>query len=145
MNMPLFMPAKHLMYRNAFTRDGNLGNVNPIYDKTNATRPQIEHPYRPFGIGTFDAMRYWLEFSDFVLFPHVVYFDHLRDLFKKLLTTDLQVVSNQMKEVNARRHTETLNTWTKMLHQTLGRGCNPLNIDVVFHLFSLLGEIGQVP
>jgi hypothetical protein len=41
---------------------------------------------------------YWLQMSDFYVWPHIQYFDDFSDLKQKLQTTDLKSIHKKMKE-----------------------------------------------
>ena len=62
-----------------------------------------------------DAIRYWLKYADFYQWPHVVYYSSVDDLVQKLATTDLQAVSERMKEHNAKVAFEVKQTWSKIM------------------------------
>jgi len=124
MNMPIFLPAKHWLYRLSFNRDGNLGRTTGEYDvipeDPNTGKdpiPQHQHPYRPFAISKFDAQRYWIHWSEFILFPHVIYFENLQELMHKLLTIDYQSISQRMAEVNIRRREQTIHQWSTAIEK----------------------------
>jgi len=65
-----------------------------------------------------DAIQYWIKFADFYQLPHITYFDSVNDLIDKLgklTTTELQQISNKMKEYNAAALKDLLGKWQKIL------------------------------
>jgi len=65
-----------------------------------------------------DAIRYWIKFADFYQMPHITYFDSVGDLVHKLgklTATELQQISDRMKEANALALEELLGKWKTIL------------------------------
>jgi replicative DNA helicase len=56
-------------------------------------------------------MSYWLKFSDFYQFPHLILFDSWEDLIQKSITTNFQEVSQKMKEYNKVYKKNLINQW----------------------------------
>ena len=62
-----------------------------------------------------DAVKYWLKFADFYQWEHVIYFDSVEDLVHKMLTVDLNEISNRMKEYNAQVRHDIKEIWSRVL------------------------------
>jgi hypothetical protein len=58
-----------------------------------------------------DAISYWMSFSDFYQFPHLIYFDSWADLLEKALNTDFLEVSNKMKLFNLKFENNLIDQW----------------------------------
>src|SRR5207244_1007040 len=71
-------------------RKSNSSNVREVV-------PDIPNPHDAFDR---DAIRYWLKFSDFYQWPHIIYYHSTDDLVKKLHSTNLQSISAKMKTYN---------------------------------------------
>ncbi|CAF5209028.1 unnamed protein product [Rotaria magnacalcarata] len=65
-----------------------------------------------------DAIRYWLKFSDFYQWPHIIYFNSTDDLLIKLKTTNFQQVSANMKVYNANLRKHLFEQWRQILQRT---------------------------
>jgi hypothetical protein len=63
----------------------------------------------------YDAIRYWLNLSDFYRWPHITYYYSTEDLVKKLLTTNFQEISLRMKHYNTQLRYSLLKKWDKIL------------------------------
>jgi hypothetical protein len=120
MNIPLFFPSLDLLtdwdytYRVVTERtwdriSGNLKNSSVI---PGVLTSDIPDPNNEFDR---NAIRYWLQFSDFYQWPHIIYFNSTDDLAKKLMNTNLIEVSQNMKIYNA-NVTKTLHEkWRQIL------------------------------
>ncbi|CAF3599113.1 unnamed protein product [Rotaria socialis] len=126
MNIPLFVPSLdlltewHYTYQvvNERTWDGisrKLGNASRI---SGVLGPDIPDPNNDLDR---DAIRYWLKFSDFYQWPHIIYFNSTDDLLIKLKTTNFQQVSENMKVYNANLRKHLFEQWRQILQRT-----NPL-------------------
>jgi hypothetical protein len=62
------------------------------------------------------AIRYWLNFSDFYQWPHIIYYESTDDLIKKLNTINFRMVSKKMKEYNEQFSKNLLQKWQKILN-----------------------------
>lgn len=123
MGMPIFMPSRMWLYRLVFNRDALHSVVvreagSHIIEGTEVS-PKHIHPFPPTRISTFDEMRYWINWSDFVTFPHIQHFSNLQELVNMLVSCDYEKVSQAMKKVNEKRRIDTLHTWHGILEETL--------------------------
>ncbi len=64
-----------------------------------------------------NAIRYWLQFSDFYQWPHITYFNSIDDLAIKLITTNLPEVSRNMKKYNANVKKTLHEQWRQILER----------------------------
>lgn len=72
-----------------------------------------------------DAIRFWLKFSDFYQWPHIVYYESVDDLVNKMAAADLKNISAAMHQHNTLVKQDIKRTWSKVLLKvTEGR---PLN------------------
>ena len=62
-----------------------------------------------------DAVFYWLQFSDFYQWPHIIYYESVEDLVNKMLTVDLAEISRRMAKYNYRVGQLIKDTWSKVL------------------------------
>jgi len=123
MGMPIFMPDRMWLYRLVFNYDALHERVirkvgGHIIEGIDVS-PKHVHPYPPTRMLSFDERRYWINWSDFVTFPHIQHFSNLQELTSMLLKSDYKKISEDMKQVNKRRRIETLRTWHGVLDETL--------------------------
>ncbi|ELU01816.1 hypothetical protein CAPTEDRAFT_203186 [Capitella teleta] len=64
-----------------------------------------------------ESLKYWIPFSDFYQWPHVIIFNTLDELIIKMRTTDLNTVSQLMKQHNLQEKERVMNIWKKVLLQ----------------------------
>jgi hypothetical protein len=62
-----------------------------------------------------DGVRYWLQFSDFYVFPHVILFDSWEDLAQKLAKADLRSISKAMCAFNKEQLAQIEADWREVL------------------------------
>ncbi|CAF3241234.1 unnamed protein product [Rotaria sp. Silwood2] len=122
MNIPLFFPSLdlltewHYTYRvvNERTWDGISGNIKNASRISGVLGPDIPDPNNEFDR---DAIRYWLKFSDFYQWPHIIYFNSTDELVIKLKTTNLAQVSSNMKVYNANFKKNLFEQWRQILQR----------------------------
>ena len=110
--IPIFVPSVN-MWSDITDRSirykpycGNVSDIRPFKDNL--------HNYSPNDEGK-EAYQYWVKYSDFYLWPHVVIFESWEDLIHKLNTLDLNKISNDMKDFNYVREADLLDNWCKIL------------------------------
>ena len=120
LSIPLFMPSmEYLHHKRTVAGDRTFVTPpycrNPSMDKEMKAHPSSIHPYSPNADLEQDAEAefYWLQLADFFQFPHIIYFDNVQDLERKLSTTDFDQVHKLMVEENERKKEALLNTWCK--------------------------------
>jgi hypothetical protein len=120
MSIPLLFPSLHLLtkwqYEYGVVSERTWDNVN-YGRKPNGSRIKgmflsIPDPNNEFDC---EAIRYWLNLSDFYQWPHIVYYESIEDLVKKLLTTDFQDISAKMKNYNKQVRYSLFEKWGKIL------------------------------
>ena len=62
-----------------------------------------------------DAVHYWLLFSDFYQWPHIIHFASVEDLADKMLTVDLNEISRRMARHNQQVRQQIKDTWSSIL------------------------------
>ncbi|CAF2121680.1 unnamed protein product [Rotaria magnacalcarata] len=120
MSIPLLVPSLDLLtewqYQYGVVNERTWDNLN--YGKRpNGSRITGESRNVPDPNDEFDrnAIRYWLNFSDFYQWPHFVYYNSIEDLAGKLFTTDFQDISVKMKSYNRQLRYSLLKKWRKIL------------------------------
>jgi hypothetical protein len=73
-----------------------------------------EEPFDPNDEFNKDAVSYWLSFSDFYHFPHIILFDSWQDAVNKLATIDLEDISRKMLQHSQLVEKELVKTWGKI-------------------------------
>ena len=114
-----------LQVMNERTWDGVYGK-RPSKSSIKAHESQANIP-DPNNEQNTDAIRYWIKFADFYQMPHIMYFDSVRDLIEKLgkiTPTELQQISDKMKEYNAATLKELLDKWSTILTVIAKRSTN---------------------
>ncbi|CAF3961558.1 unnamed protein product, partial [Rotaria sordida] len=94
MNIPPFFPSLDLLTEWYFTYCVvNERTWNSVFEKKNNASivsgvldPHISDTNNEFNP---HAIRYWLKFSDFCQWPHIIYFNSTDELVIKLMTTNL--------------------------------------------------------
>jgi len=122
MNIPLFFPSLdlltdwHYKYRVVKERtwDGVSGNLKNSSVISGALGSDIPDPNNEFDR---NAIRYWLQFSDFYQWPHIIYFNSTDDLAMKLIKTNLTEVSRNMKIHNANLTKNLHEQWRQILER----------------------------
>ena len=90
-----------------------------LKDSDMVPHPNSIHPYSPNLQENIDkeAEYYWLQLSDFSLWPHVTYFDDFKDLERKLEEADFEKIHKLMMKENGRRKKELVNNWCKVFNK----------------------------
>ena len=69
--------------------------------KSNINRhPNSKHPHDPNNEKSAEAIKYWLQFSDFYVWPHITIYDSFEDLIGKIDSADLAAQSKKILEHN---------------------------------------------
>jgi hypothetical protein len=109
MCIPLIAPSVdllvkwHMQYRMVSERTWDMAlhnretSASVLPRHTEASPLHVFDPNDEFNA---DGVRYWLQFSDFYIFPHVILFDSWEDLAQKLAKADLRSISNAMCAFN---------------------------------------------
>lgn len=122
MNIPLFFPSIdlltewHYIYRVIDQRTWDDVNSQP----SNASIiPGVLQAEIPDPNNEFDrnAIRYWLQFSDFYQWPYITYFNSTDDLVEKLTQTNLDEISRSMKIYNAKLKERLYEQWEDILRR----------------------------
>jgi len=121
MNIPLIFPSLDLLTQWHYeygvvsekTWDQTLRGVLPSGSTINGVLKDVPDPNNDRNR---TAIRYWLNFSDFYQWPHIIYYESTDDLIRKLDTTDFQMVSQKMKEYNTQFRQSLLTKWKEILN-----------------------------
>lgn len=119
MNIPLFVPSLdlltkwHIKYQvvrqrtwNGFMmRPSSKSGISGLFSKVPDPNDDLDE----------DAIRFWLNFSDFYQWPHVITFSSMDDLVNKMVTVDLYEISRRMKQYNEKIRLSIKSTWSKVL------------------------------
>jgi len=122
MNIPLFFPSIDLLTEWHYTyRVIDERTWDSVYKHPSNTSkiPGVLGADIPDPNNEFDrnAIRYWLQFSDFYQWPHIIYFKSIDDLVIKLTTTDLMQVSQNMKIYNTDLKRKLFEQWHSILRR----------------------------
>jgi hypothetical protein len=120
MNIPLVFPSLNLLthwhYKyglvNEKTWDQTLTGIMPGGSNIKGVLTDVPDPNND---KNYTAIRYWLNFSDFYQWPHIIYYESTDDLIQKLDTTDFWMVSRKMKKYNKQFSKNLLNKWKQIL------------------------------
>lgn len=121
-NIPLFFPNKEFLL-NLYTKFGNNGVLseltwNQIF-KYNDSIVKSD-ACNPNNICSLDNLSKWIEYSDFYneeMHPHLIYFNSIDDLQRKLKNTDLILISDKMRTYNIFRRKNIFNAWRTLLNK----------------------------
>ena len=126
-NIPMFVPTKELLVEWDYKYDIMWERISPAtgrFDKDFINGSLVgPHPSQiripdPNSKRDLDSIRHWLQFVDFYLWPHVVYFDNILDLavkLERLTSEDLWEISAAMKRHNMESKDEILMQWRGIL------------------------------
>ena len=78
--------------------------------------PRVEHPFSPEDESV-PARRYWLQFANYWLRPHVTTFSSFSDLVAKLQVADFGAINRGMMEHNVERHKRQTHSWERIFKQ----------------------------
>ena len=120
MNIPLVFPSLDLLtqwhydYQVVIERtwDGTLYGQHRNHSRIQGVQTDIPDPNNELDR---HAIRYWLNFSDFYQWPHIIYFDSVDDLLDKLLSTNFSRISEQMKIYNRQLAKTLRGQWRNIL------------------------------
>ena len=128
MNIPIIAPSLTLLTRwhseSLFVSERTWDTVlyNSPADKSVLPKhADADEPFDPNDEGNIEAIRWWLQWADYYVFPHVILFDSWADLTEQLKTIDLAAVSAKMKVANVRIEKNIVNEWTDVLKQIPSR------------------------
>ena len=114
MSIPLFVPS--LKYFNEVASFGaDRTSTSHLYcnddtlDMKMKRHPNSSHPYSPNVVKKTDmeAEMYWLQFSDFYVWPHVTQFDNADDLAVKINNANMLLIHQSMVAANLKRRKAT--------------------------------------
>lgn len=121
--IPMFVPSAEFFLSNGGIGPDRTSTSYPYCPQDSLLsikmpkNPRSYHSYNPnaeFADSAEDEM-YWLQFSDFYDFPHIIYFNNVSDLEKKLQSTDFTQVHNVMKKENRIRKKTVIKKWCDIL------------------------------
>ncbi|UJR08081.1 hypothetical protein I4U23_012358 [Adineta vaga] len=122
MNIPLLFPSLDLLTRwhveygavNEKTWDQVLYGVKPHRSHIDGILTNVPDPNNDRNES---SIRYWLKFSDFYQWPHIIYFESIDDLIQKLSSTDFDMISKKMKKYNEKVRRNLLKKWKNILQK----------------------------
>jgi len=128
MNIPLFFPSKELLLQWSIDRWVVRERTLPylVRDPRQFTfppHPSQLHVPSPNDNSDPEAVKYWLQFADYYVLPHITYFnsaEHLAVILQRLTVDELQMISWQMKKFNEHFRKELLMKWIGIL-QTVAK------------------------
>jgi len=119
-NMPIFVPSAEFLIKLNILGERRLqsescrGMPDPItFDRQLENNLSTTHPFSP-NSDDYSALKYWLQFADYYVWPFVTVFDSFEDLIEKLKAADLPAISRKMKAHNLVRETDLLNNWCRL-------------------------------
>ena len=119
-NMPIFVPSIEFLIKLNITDERRLQSdcclkmPDPItFDRQLENNLSTTHPFSP-NSDEYSALKYWLQFSDYYVWPFVTAFDSFEDLIEKLKAADLPRISRKMKAHNLVKEADLLNNWCRL-------------------------------
>jgi hypothetical protein len=119
-NMPIFVPSPEFLIKLNILGERRLQShccrkmPDPItFDRQLENNLSTTHPFSP-NSDEHSALKYWLQFADYYVWPFVTVFDSFDDLLEKLKAADLPRISRKMKAHNLVRETDLLNNWCRL-------------------------------
>jgi hypothetical protein len=122
MGVPLLAPSLELLTRwhmahgmvSERTWDTVLANA-PAGGSVLPRHPDADEPFDPNDEHSEEAVRWWLQWSDFYVFPHVILFDSWEDAAQKLAAVDLTAVSRSMRAFSDEQEAAVKEQWAGLL------------------------------
>ena len=121
MNIPMFVPSKEYLIRNNYMNDVCLA---PCYCKAEEMMA-FDNPHRetPHAFSPnsykYEDMIYWSQYYYVYQKKNTIIFEDEDDLYKKIESTDLKVISSRMKAENEANKKRQLKAWKKILEKYL--------------------------
>ena len=122
-NIPLFCPSKIFM-KHLYSKHNDSVLSELTWNKTKNLKQgssiDCDREKDPNMYNDVEIMSKWIELSDFYnidWMPHIVYFDSFEDLKQKMKTTNLEEVSNNMREFNIIRKQKIHDKWNNILER----------------------------
>ncbi|ELT90573.1 hypothetical protein CAPTEDRAFT_209626 [Capitella teleta] len=121
MAIPIIVPSIELLadwhLNHQVIRERTWAGVNEQVpnNSTLAAHESQRHVPDPNCDTDLNAIKYWLRFSDFYTLPHVVQFDSIEDLIRKLSNVDFGEISRKMKEYSVEAKTLVGRQWRTLL------------------------------
>eukprot|EP00439_Symbiodinium_sp_Y106_P072390 s3485_g13.t1 len=115
MNMPIFMPSSLQKY--LFQQDHGAYDYRWDRRKVKPGQTQLwpDTHVTPFQERSLDAVHQILPFTDYFRFPHVLYFESIPDLLKRLAKTNFFDVTQAMAAFNQDALMQTSATWRTLM------------------------------
>lgn len=107
LSIPLYVPSLKYYQKTGFGADRAITSSNfyckdPNLHSLLEKHPSSTHSLSPESMQKEDE-QYWLQFSDFYTFPHITYFDDMKDLGRKIAQNDPLVIRKEMMSENKKR------------------------------------------
>ncbi|CAH1793937.1 unnamed protein product [Owenia fusiformis] len=126
MNIPLFVPSLdslsewHVKFNllKERTWDSTFGKI-PLKSRIQGVLSGIPDPNSDKNI---NAVKYWLQFSDFYQWPYITYYnsgEHLAEILHTITPEKLKNISSSMAVYNKNEQTKIKNTWKSILINTV--------------------------
>ncbi|CAF1202348.1 unnamed protein product [Rotaria sordida] len=121
MNIPLLAPSLDLLTTwhyeygvvNEKTWDQTLHGIRSNSSRIKGVLTNVPDPNNDLDR---ISIRYWLNFSDFYQWPHIIYYESIDDLIEKLISTDFRMISEKMKIYNKQVEKTVLKKWQHILN-----------------------------
>lgn len=136
MGIPLFSPSPELLtkWQEKATVVSEV-SWNCVYGRCQDKSSIPGHVNSPHGDKDPNDLKnfeYWIQFADFYQWPHIVLFDSWEDLFRKLVTADLNDIHEKMMAYNAKQEQVLRRQWLDILdsafHDVPPRSTVPLDV-----------------
>lgn len=118
LNIPMFVPSKELLLKSELLNDVSLYPFYLTYEEMSNVDIPSENSPHIFSPNSYikDHKNYWLDFSYFFDKKHIIFWDSPSDLFEKLLKSNLNSISENMRLENEYNRGKELNNWKKILN-----------------------------
>ena len=120
MNIPVFFPTLELLSKWHLERNVvNERTWKSVYgriDDRSDIEGVIDEP-DPNNDKNLEAIKYWLNYSDFYQWPHITYYSSIEDLVDKLATVNSLDISSKMKRYNEKLEVKLTKQWTQILER----------------------------
>eukprot|EP00823_Brevimastigomonas_motovehiculus_P006945 TRINITY_DN596_c0_g1_i1.p1 TRINITY_DN596_c0_g1~~TRINITY_DN596_c0_g1_i1.p1 ORF type:complete len:570 (+),score=128.39 TRINITY_DN596_c0_g1_i1:42-1751(+) len=125
MNIPLFFPSRKLLtdlqlkYHVLSERTWDDVFGHPSSHSAIGQHPDNagRYPYDPNDEFSYDAIYYWLQYSDFYVWPYITLYDSPEHLVQLLRTVNLREINIKQTEYNEKYKVELMQQWKNIIYR----------------------------
>jgi hypothetical protein len=123
-NIPMFFPTQNFLCKMRFEIEEykkvtmNQLSFNQVFNLESKSCIKCNSKYDPNNFNDIEIFRHWIPLSDFYddeNMPYIIYFDSINNLYELSSTSNLEEISEKMKNFNVKRKDYIYKKWIKIL------------------------------